>query len=100
MDLTGSDCRTSSVFVTFLGDIAVGTYTVSPVLQVGYVSNSVQWGAGYRGGSGSVIVSSVSGTRVSGTFAVEMVPDIGTQSGVAKSVQGNFDLLFHDKKIC
>ena len=53
VDLVGSDCQSSSVLLGFMGDVAVGTYTVgSPGLDVGYVLNSVQWGANARGGSG------------------------------------------------
>jgi hypothetical protein len=101
VDLVGSDCQSSSVLLGFVGGVAVGTYTVgSPRIDVGYVLNGVQWGANARGGSGSVTVLSVSGSRVVGTFAVEMVPPANNPSAGTRSVQGAFDLGFSTRTVC
>ena len=89
-------------------NVEAGTYAVGPEVNATYTpdgrtgqSAGVNWVVGgSHGGTGSVTVSSVSGSRVAGSFTFEMVPGGDNPSRGTTSVQGTFDVPFGNSRIC
>jgi len=100
--LTGANCgKNEGIGITGLDTMFVGTHPVGGSFNVSanYTEDNATWEASSRVGSGSLTVSSLSQTRMSGSFAFEMVP-AGNAGGSARSVHGSFDVMFHDDSIC
>jgi len=77
-------------------DAGPGTYAISTLSPTNatYTITGGGWVAGVTGGSGSVVVTTRTATRVAGTFSFVMVPSSGTASGNKTITQGSFDLTF------
>jgi hypothetical protein len=112
ISINGFDCgRPAGMTIQLLRtEIATGTYVAGADVVAQFYPNAasgndpanLSWDAGIpgRGGSGSVTVSSISGSRISGTFSFDMVPSQNNPASGSRSVQGTFDLAFGDNKIC
>ena len=100
--LTGVDCGgDEGIGISGLDTMFVGTHPVGGNFNVSanYTDDNASWDANSRVGSGSLTVSSLSQTRMSGSFAFEMVP-AGSSGGGTRSVRGSFDVIFHDESVC
>jgi len=100
--LTGIKCGDNEgINVTALDTLVPGIYPVGGSYNIvaTYVSNGSSWEASAKAGSGSMTISSVSQTRMSGSFAFEMAAS-GSSTPATISVRGVFDVAFHDDKIC
>ena len=100
--LTGVDCGgDEGIGISGLDTMFVGTHPVGGNFNISanYTDDNASWDANSRVGSGSLTVSSLSQTRMSGSFAFEMVP-AGSSGGGTRSVRGSFDVIFHDESVC
>ena len=121
LDLLLSNCGRPPAIVMAIydGNPSPGRYEV-PSVQVGsqtevatgslqFQSHTEAWNAGafYRGSSGSITVSSVSSTRLSGSFSFTLVPGgplppvIGPRPpSPTKLIEGMFDLQNNGGVVC
>jgi len=100
--LTGIKCGDNEgISVTALDTMVPGIYPVGGAYNIvaTYVSGGSSWEASSKAGSGSMTVSNVSQTRMSGSFAFEM-DAAGNSAAGTISVRGAFDVAFHDGNIC
>lgn len=100
--LSGINCGgNEGIAITALDTVFVGTHPVGGNFNISgnYTEDNESWEANSRVGSGSLSVSSLSQTRMSGSFDFEMVP-AGSSGGGTRSVRGSFDVVFHDDTIC
>lgn len=57
------------------------------------ISNSVGgWGTAFSGGSGTVTITTLTATRIAGTFSFDAVPGSGSAAGTMQVRNGVFDL--------
>jgi hypothetical protein len=89
---------TRNITLSVANMTGVGTYPLSNVLpfrsiQVGGAAGNplAGWGSQAAGGSGSVEVSSVTSSRIVGSFTATLVPIVGGATGNL-AVSGNFDI--------
>jgi len=100
--LVAADCsQDAGVSLTLPSDTA-GTFSAQQLALVytpnGKSSGSEIWVPDTNGG-GSATISSVSSSRIAGTFSFTLMPGGSAGSG-RKSLQGTFNLAFGDRKIC
>ena len=99
--LTGIKCGDNEgISVTALDTIVPGIHPVNGAYNIvaTYVADGASWEASAKAGSGSMTISNVSQTRMSGSFVFEMAPS--NSGGKTISVRGAFDVAFHDDSIC
>ena len=61
----------------------------------GIVSNSTGgWGTAFAGGTGTVTVTTLTASRIVGTFSFDAVPASGAATGTLQVRNGTFDLTF------
>jgi hypothetical protein len=91
------------------GNPGPGRYEVTTVPLEGVFQASWQprpagdsWYAGavHKGSSGSITLSSISSTRVSGSFDFTLVPQFGGTNPPTKRIEGTFDLDIIDRVVC
>jgi hypothetical protein len=72
-----------------------GTYTIGPSIPTtaNITTGSDVWSAGPGTGSGSVVITTLTSTRVAGTFAFEVVSTTGTPAN-RSITEGTFDVDF------
>ncbi len=72
-----------------------GTYTIGPSIPTtaNITFGSDVWSAGPGTGSGSVVVTTLTTTRVAGTFAFEVVSTTGTPA-MRSITEGTFDITY------
>ena len=59
------------------------------------ISNSTGgWGTAFNGGSGTITVTTLTATRIVGTFSFDAVPGSGSATGTVVVRNGTFDLTF------
>ena len=103
LSVVGSDCRSTATLTIWAPPSAgVGTYRIgesgvganwTPDMR----SSSEQWEAPSRGvtpaaGSGSVTITAMSDSWVSGTFEFQVIPLLSNRDTRPKTIQGSFDL--------
>jgi len=105
VEITGVQCGVGSVLSLVIDDRALklGTLNVGPQFSAMFIpdwrtdtSAEIRWEAE----SGSVTISAVSEARVSGNVILRMVPGGKNPRGNVRSVNGNFEVSFHDGTVC
>jgi hypothetical protein len=72
-----------------------GTYPLGPAGDAAYLTQGGNgWVTGASGGSGSVTLTTLTDTRIAGTFEFTAVPVTGGASGTRTITQGSFDVEF------
>ena len=86
----------------------LGSQTEGATASLQYPTEAWNAGGFYRGSSGSIAVSSISSTRVSGSFSFTLVQRALPTGGIVgvlpppptKLIEGTFDLVISDRRIC
>jgi hypothetical protein len=77
-------------------DNGIGTYTIGADGNAFLTQGQDGWTAGGAGGSGAVTITTLTDTRIAGTFAFTAVAVTGGASGTREVTQGTFDVEFTD----
>jgi Family of unknown function (DUF6252) len=104
LQFVGSDCQsTATLRISAPPNAGVGTYRIgdsgvsanwTPDLRPSFAD---QWDAPGRGvtpvaGSGSVTITAISDSWVSGTFEFQVIPSLSNRDTRPKTIQGGFEL--------
>lgn len=92
----GASNNVYSINVTISGITGSGTYTlgtgVSRTVQLSVLGTTQVWGGTAAGGSGSVVITSVTSTRVKGSYDVTLQPAASGGATGTKTLAGTFDI--------
>jgi hypothetical protein len=91
--INGAGLPSNAVGFAF-ADQGTGTYTIAPgsLVSAGVTVGSTAWVAGQALGSGTIVVTTFTASRIAGTFTINLVPSLG---GPAMAVtDGVFDFTY------
>ena len=118
LSVTGFNCGSGAGLGINVPNVALGTYGVGPGAAAitwtpdGRTGNAANesWNAPgiprvvgnaiVSGGSGSVTISLISSSWVSGSFSAEVVANPSNRDTGPKTVQGSFELPLLDRRVC
>lgn len=100
ISLNGFSCMPGPGLSLAWSGLTPGTYT-SQDFQASWTPDAkAHWDSSSTAGPGSLTITAISATRVTGRFSAEMVPRVGNPVGGNRSVFGTFDLAFDNRTLC